>query len=282
VRGRPQPQDVLWSLNGITFEYGRLGSRFQIHQVARQFGVESRLAIQNVKDSDFGTYNCSAYNELGKDYQTVQLKSKNIVDAFIGLVPPQYFIPVAFLLFSALFIMGCCSCWQYRRNSYKNAAQFSDDRSDVSVKIETLIGDQFFTDMYNSTSNESHQLLCSEDYIMMPQSNPNCYYLSCSPIANRSIYKACASHSFDCGTDEQNEHINHPYNSFASSSSTAAVTISEPCHYQNSKLRYSIQGYEVLETKSKVSISDVKCAALLHNNAVRMQERPISQISTHI
>ncbi|KAK6110636.1 Immunoglobulin I-set domain family protein [Brugia pahangi] len=239
VRGRPQPQDVLWSLNGVTFEYGRLSSRFQIHQVARQFGVESRLAIQNIKDSDFGTYNCSAYNELGRDYQTVQLKSKNIVDAFIGLVPPQYFFPVAFLLFSALFIMGCCSCWQYRRNSYKTA-QFSDDRSDVSVKIETLIGNQFFTDMYNSTSNESHQLLCSEDYITMPQSNPNCYYLSCSPIVNRSIYKTCASHSFDCGTDEQNEqHISHPYNSFASSSSTAAVTISEPCHYQNSK---AIQG----------------------------------------
>uniref|UniRef100_A0A1I7W114 Kin of IRRE-like protein 1 n=1 Tax=Loa loa TaxID=7209 RepID=A0A1I7W114_LOALO len=162
IRGRPQPQDVLWSLNGITFEYGRLGDRFQIHQVPRQYGVESRLAIQNVKDSDFGTYNCSAYNELGRDFQTVQLKPKSIVDALIGIVPPQYFVPAAFLLLSALFIMGCCSCWQCRRNSYRSAAQFSDDHSDVSVKIETLVGDHFFTDMYNSTSNESHQLLCSE------------------------------------------------------------------------------------------------------------------------
>ncbi|KAL3982333.1 Immunoglobulin I-set domain family protein [Acanthocheilonema viteae] len=276
VRGRPQPQDVLWSLNGITFEYGRLGGRFQIHQVPRQFGVESRLAIQNVKDSDFGTYNCTAYNELGKDFQTVQLKPKSIVDAFIGIVPPQYFIPTAFLLLSALFVMGCCGCWQCHRNSYKNAAQFSDDHSDVNVKIETLIGDQFFTDMYNSISNESHQLLCSEDYIPVPQSNPNCYYLSSSPLINRSIYKACASHSFDCGIDEQNMHINHPYNSFASSASTAAVTTSEPYRYQNPK------GCALLETMSKVSTSDAECAGALQNGAVRMQERPISQISTHV
>lgn len=110
----------------------------------------------------------------------------------IGILPPQYFIPTALLLLSALFIMGCCSCWQCHRNSYKNAAQFSgmlcknifhillvyflidinialslnatflDDHSDVNVKIETLVGDQFFSDMYNSISNESHRLLCSE------------------------------------------------------------------------------------------------------------------------
>ncbi|OZC11075.1 hypothetical protein X798_01901 [Onchocerca flexuosa] len=307
VRGRPQPQDVLWSLNGIMFEYGRLGGRIQIHQVPRQFGVESRLAIQNIKDSDFGTYNCSAYNELGRDFQTIQLKPKSIVDTFVvledlqvlwlvhsevpiydnfydesfahyfGIVPPQYFIPTAFLLLSALFIMGCCSCWQCRRNSYKNAAEFSDDHSDVNVKIETLVGDHFFTDMYNSTSNESHRLLCSEDYISVPQSNPNCYYLSSSPLVNRSIYKVCTSHSFDCGIDEQNLHINHPYNSFASSAtSTAAVTMSEPYRYQNSK------GCALLETISKVSTSDAECTGPLQNGAIRMQERPKSQMSTHV
>ncbi|VDN43332.1 unnamed protein product, partial [Gongylonema pulchrum] len=83
VRGRPQPQDVLWSLNGVNLEYGRLGGRLQIHQVPRQFGVESRLAIQSVRDSDFGTYNCTAYNELGNDFQTVELKPKSVVDAVI-------------------------------------------------------------------------------------------------------------------------------------------------------------------------------------------------------
>uniref|UniRef100_A0A0R3Q6P7 Transposase n=1 Tax=Brugia timori TaxID=42155 RepID=A0A0R3Q6P7_9BILA len=36
-----------------------------------------------------------------------------------------------------------------------------------------------------------------------------------------------------------------------------------------------------LEIKSKVSTPDVKCAALLHNSAVRMQQRLINQISTH-
>uniref|UniRef100_A0A0R3S396 Kin of IRRE-like protein 1 n=1 Tax=Elaeophora elaphi TaxID=1147741 RepID=A0A0R3S396_9BILA len=259
VRGRPQPHDVLWSLNGITFEYGRLGGRFQIHQVPRQFGVESRLVIQNVKDSDFGTYNCSAYNELGMDYQTVQLRPKSIVDAFIG--------------------------------------------------------------------NRS-ALLTFQEYMSVPQSNPHCYYLSSSPVVNRSIYKACASHSFDCGINEQNIHVNHPYNSFASSASTAAVTVSEPYRYQNSKVdlatsvlcqfkfvggplvkkgekgqskdqflystlgikfnqicltsKISIQGCTLTETMSKVSTSDAECAGPLQNGAVRMQERPISQISTHV
>ncbi|VDK88337.1 unnamed protein product [Litomosoides sigmodontis] len=276
VRGRPQPQDVLWSLNGNTFEYGRLGGRFQIHQVPRQFGVESRLAIQNIRDSDYGTYNCSAYNELGNDFQTVELKPKSIVDAFTGILPSQYFIPIALLLLLALLIMGCRSCWQCHRSSCKNTAQFSDDHSDVNVKIETLVGDQFFTDMYNSISNESHQLLCSEDYMPAPQSNLNCYHLSSSPLVTRSIYKGCVSHSFDCGIDEQSVHLNHPYNSFASSPSTAAVITSEPYRYQNSK------GCVSLETMSKVSTCDAECVGPLQNGEVQMQNRPISQLSTHV
>ncbi|KAM3726047.1 Synaptogenesis protein [Dirofilaria immitis] len=276
VRGRPHPQDVLWSLNGIMFEYGRLSSRLQIHQVPRQFGVESRLAIQNIKDSDFGTYNCSAYNELGEDSQTVQLKPKSIVDIFIGIVPPQYFIPTAFVLLSALFIMGCSNCWQCHRNLYKSTARFSDDHSDVDVKIETLVSDQFFTDMYNSTSNESHQLLYSEDYISVPQNNPNCYYLPSSPLINRNIYKACGSHSFDCEIDERDMHTSHPCNSFASSASTAAVTISEPYRYQNSK------GSVLLEVMPEISKQDAERPDPLQNDLVRMLERSINQISTHI
>uniref|UniRef100_A0A915PJH8 Ig-like domain-containing protein n=1 Tax=Setaria digitata TaxID=48799 RepID=A0A915PJH8_9BILA len=232
VRGRPQPQDVLWSLNGIMFEYGRLGSRLQIHQVPRQFGVESRLAIQNIRDSDFGTYNCSAHNELGKDFRTVQLKPRSIVDAFI------------------------------------------DDHSDVNVKIETLVGDQFFTDMY--TSNESHQLLCSEDYMPVLSTNSNRYYLSSSPVINRNICQVCASNSFDCGFDEQNLHICHPYNSFASSASTAAATISEPYRYQSSK------GSALLETLTKAVTSDVEYAESLQKDTMQIPERPISQVSTHV
>lgn len=74
-----------------------------------------------------------------------------------------------------------------------------------------------------------------QDYISVPQSNQNCFYLSNSPLAN-SFYTACASHSFDYGIDEQNMHIGHPYNSFASSSSTAAVAASETYRNRNPKV----------------------------------------------
>lgn len=39
---------------------------------------------------------------------------------------------------------------------------FLDDHSDVSVKIETLIGDQFFTEKNYSSCNESRLLLSPE------------------------------------------------------------------------------------------------------------------------
>lgn len=57
---------------------------FKIHQVPRQFGVESKLIVQGVKNSDYGIYNCTAFNELGSDYQTIRLKSKSIIDALIS------------------------------------------------------------------------------------------------------------------------------------------------------------------------------------------------------
>ncbi|VDN03900.1 unnamed protein product [Thelazia callipaeda] len=116
IRGRPQPQDVLWSLNGISFEYGRLG-------IPRQFGVESRLVIQNVRKSDFGIYNCTAYNELGRDFQTVCLKQKSIVDTIIG----------TFLIFLDILV--------------------------VTPSCEAIDCGQYFIDTYHSTANESHELL---------------------------------------------------------------------------------------------------------------------------
>lgn len=61
----------------------------QIHQVPRHFGVESRLTIQNLRDSDWGFYNCTAYNEMGTDSQVIELKPKSMMDAVIGKCATQ-------------------------------------------------------------------------------------------------------------------------------------------------------------------------------------------------
>lgn len=76
-----------------------------------------------------------------------------------------------------------------------------------------------------------------QDYISIPQNNPDLDYSPPPPFSNGGIYPSYVPQPFVYGIDEQSLRIDHPYNSYASSVSTpAATTVSEPYGYQSSKV----------------------------------------------
>lgn len=58
----------------------RLIIELQVHQYPKPYGKESILKIKDLKEEDFGIYNCSANNGLGYDNRGTLLKKRNFLD----------------------------------------------------------------------------------------------------------------------------------------------------------------------------------------------------------
>jgi hypothetical protein len=70
----------VWSKDGIDLEYNNVDqSRFALKESSREFGVESKLIIDQVKESDYGTYNCTAWNEFGTKSSTIYVSEQTLV-----------------------------------------------------------------------------------------------------------------------------------------------------------------------------------------------------------
>ncbi|KHN85959.1 Irregular chiasm C-roughest protein [Toxocara canis] len=276
VRGRPQPRDVLWSLNGLPLEYGRPGGRIQVHQVPRQFGVESKLIIRSIKDSDFGTYNCTAFNELGHDFQTMELKRKSVVDVVIKVLPWSYAVPLALFAFAALLLLVCCCLWRCYRKKYKKASRLGDEQLEVTVKCEALDGGQFFPEMYSSSPPENSELICSKDYVPIPQNNPDLDYLP-PPTFIGNIYQPYLNQPVEYSLDPS-VRFEPAYGSFTSGISTSAGATLSDVYAGNTS---QVEG-TVLETLTEVATPDMESGTPLLLNAARVHERPVSRTSTHV
>uniref|UniRef100_A0A915BB99 Ig-like domain-containing protein n=1 Tax=Parascaris univalens TaxID=6257 RepID=A0A915BB99_PARUN len=276
VRGRPQPKDVIWSLDGLPLEYGRPRGRVQVHQVPRQFGVESKLVVQNLKDNDFGVYNCTAINELGHDFQTMELRKKSVVDVVIKILPWSYVLPLALLALIGLLVLICCGFWQCCRKKYKKTTRLNDDQLEVTVKCEALDGGQFFPEMYSSSPLENSELLCSKDYVPIPQSNPDLDYLP-PPTFIGNLYHPFINQPVEYSVDPSVRY-EPSYGSFTSGMSTPAGGALSDVYACNPS---RVEG-TTLETLTEVATPDMGSGTPLLLNAARVHERPVSRTSTHV
>ncbi|MFH4973328.1 hypothetical protein AB6A40_000037 [Gnathostoma spinigerum] len=278
IRGRPQPHDVLWQKNSQSLEYGRLGGRVQVHQVPRQFGIESRLVIQGIRDEDYGVYNCTAVNELGNDFQIMQLKKKSVISLITDALPMYIAIPFCFLALTSTMILICFIFRQHRRKRCGKSAKFSDERSDVTVKCEALDGGQFFPEMYASSTMENSDVICSKDYVSIPQNNPDLDYLPPPSFVGTNYHHPYLASTIDYGGGEHLPGVcfGSSYGSFVSGMNTPSVT--DIYTYNPSKLEVS-----PLETLTEVVTPDIDVANSLINSGIpSLHERPVSRSSTHV
>ncbi|VDK49658.1 unnamed protein product [Anisakis simplex] len=286
----------------------------EVHQVPRQFGVESKLIIQSLKEIDFGVYNCTAINEFGQDFQTMQLMKKSVVDvmiitpygkqfvigAFSEVLPWTYAVPVALLLFALFLLIVCCMLWRCCRKKYKKATRFNDvnycikclmsirslkailvsvadEQMDVTVKCEALDGVQYFPEMYTSPALENPELMCTKDYVPIPQNNPDLDYLP-PPAFVGNIYQPYFNQPVECAFDHPNARFEPSYGSFTSGMSTpAGATLCDMYACNSSR----VEG-PPLETLTELATPDMESGMPLLPNGVRLHERPMSRTSTHV
>lgn len=120
IHSKPNPNKIVWSKNGKELEYADDQSRFALKESSREFGVESKLTIDQVKESDYGTYNCTAWNEFGSRSSTIDVSAQSLLmkveklAIFYAAKIPWFVWTVAvFILFVLLLlccILSCCSC----------------------------------------------------------------------------------------------------------------------------------------------------------------------------
>ncbi|ULT80670.1 hypothetical protein L3Y34_010907 [Caenorhabditis briggsae] len=268
ISGRPKTNNVRWTLNGkeINFNNGRI----TVHQYPKPYGKESILKIKDLKEEDFGVYNCSANNGLGFDNRGALLKKRNLFDWIV--ITAKYDRMVALAILSAGILLAsllCCLCMCRNCRSKKSKFIGSDDQSDVTVKCEALDG-QYFPEMYSSSPVDNVHL-STKDYISIPQNNPDLDFLA----ANGSfgppggLYPKCVNNS-------ANEYIynryEHSYGSFGSGLSTPGGISDMYGVAMGDKL-------PVMETLQEVETPKTSNYNFLSSPDV---VRPISRTSTHV
>ncbi|KAK5980041.1 Synaptogenesis protein syg-1 [Trichostrongylus colubriformis] len=212
ISGRPKPLEIHWTKDGEQLNYAT--GRAQVHQIPRSYGVESRLTVKDIRDTDMGIYNCTASNGMASNSKGVHLKRRGMTDVLASVQSTTLIALAAFLLMVLLFF---CSCLIRRKHELSNKGiKFVDDPCDVTVKCEVLDG-SFYSAMYNC-SPEAGNVVSSKDYVSIPQNSPDLDYIQATTFPN-PLYPKCVNSSSNdyngmCARYEQS------YGSLASGVST--------------------------------------------------------------
>ncbi|PAV74906.1 hypothetical protein WR25_04044 [Diploscapter pachys] len=295
ISGRPKPPEIKWTKNGKPLDFA--SGRMQVNQIPRPYGVESKLTIRNIQESDLGVYNCSSNNGLGTDRKGTVLRKRGLFDYIAlldvdqGIWTPLLVGLLAFLLFCCCF---CCLCNRRRfRNDKKG--HFVDENSDVTVKCEALDGQQiYFPEMY-CESMENGNLIASKDYISIPQSNPDLDYIaapSTTSFSNGGLYSKYLNPSMEYSGPMPlaPRYGDHSYGSFASGISTPGLS-AELAPYPGDRLGGLQPPLSIMETlpevdTPKASNYDFQNSMIGSHSGHHLMpdhsNRPLSRTSTHV
>lgn len=65
--------------NVISGNSKTVSNHVRIQNIVRNYGIESRLILQNFTPQDYGLYNCTAYNEFGTAHDQFDIFRRSII-----------------------------------------------------------------------------------------------------------------------------------------------------------------------------------------------------------
>ncbi|CEF61686.1 Poly-glutamine tract binding protein 1 [Strongyloides ratti] len=78
--GYPKPGDIIWTFNGENIITNRPSKRFNVIQIDKNYGVDSKLIIYNLESKDSGNYNCTALTIYTTVTTTISLHSYTFIN----------------------------------------------------------------------------------------------------------------------------------------------------------------------------------------------------------
>ncbi|KAH7731957.1 CRE-SYG-1 protein [Aphelenchoides avenae] len=289
VHSTPLPNKIIWTKGGRPITDGLAHGRMRLQELQRDYGVESKLTIHGLEETDFGKYRCSAFNEFGNHSMEVDLTYRNLWEKLMQNVeglPPKVSVGIilALVLLVLCVVLLCCySLRRGRRNKAKGSG-FSDQSSDIMVKCEGMDG---YEHPVYSPYHDS--IMVGKDYISVPQ-DANLDYLP-PPISTypHSHYTP-SPHMMHNQVDPYNGDLHdRSYGSFTSGGSTSGAV---PDMYGGGMVNYprsmeAHHGGRVLEPLPEVATPETEGAGTpirIHqaNYPQYAQDRPVSRLSTHV
>lgn len=89
VRSTPLPSKITWTKNGKPLSDQLAKGRVRLQELQMDYGIESRVTIDGVDESDFGRYSCGAINEFGNHSMAVDVRYRNILEKLSKLLLPS-------------------------------------------------------------------------------------------------------------------------------------------------------------------------------------------------
>ncbi|XP_022256860.1 irregular chiasm C-roughest protein-like [Limulus polyphemus] len=161
----PSPAKITWTKNTQVVEVDNTHG-YEIVTQPLTDGVRNLLIIHNAEKGDFGTYNCSVWNDFGHDSMLILLKRQEHIPTLIVIAGV---IGGVFLVVSVTIVVILC----LRKKSLSKGKEFGSEKqgrptdtvssreSDIEIEIRTNSSlpndnDQSWDDTSDKTRKEIH------------------------------------------------------------------------------------------------------------------------------
>lgn len=182
--GYPKPGDIIWTFNNENIITGRPSKRFNVVQIEKNYGVDSKLIIYDVENRDLGNYNCTASTIYTTVRATISLRSHSLMYKVSGLIKKVdfnmlltllvIFICIIFLL-CGLGFLYCFYINKYKKK--KTVYRLANKKHIGDIQVEcAAIDDINFASvelLRNERTNSLGALTYNKVYESINQNNPD-------------------------------------------------------------------------------------------------------------
>uniref|UniRef100_A0A0N5BEG0 Ig-like domain-containing protein n=1 Tax=Strongyloides papillosus TaxID=174720 RepID=A0A0N5BEG0_STREA len=279
--GYPKPRDIIWTLNGQNIVTGRPSKRFNVVQVEKNYGVESKLVIYDVEGKDLGNYNCTASTMYATISATMSLRSHSVIYKVSGLIKKidsDILLTLLIILVCGILlpcILGMLYCFYNNRyKKRKSVYRLGSKKHIGDIQVEcAAIDDVNFASvelLHNERSNSNGGLIYNKVYESINQNNPDLDYNA----------------SYDKGSYQ----TGYPVTFITTdSNSSQATTVLRYDGYGNNTTTFcggDRNDFMTMEPLREIITPDNESGTPLLNACVdnngNSRDSPVSRVSTHV
>uniref|UniRef100_A0AC35U4F6 Down syndrome cell adhesion molecule-like protein Dscam2 n=1 Tax=Rhabditophanes sp. KR3021 TaxID=114890 RepID=A0AC35U4F6_9BILA len=286
IKGYPKPKTITWiSESGENILAGQPNKRMVVKETDQYDGMVSKLTIRDIMPTDFGYYNCTANNDMGRVSTLIALKQKGFLQnmmTYANSATKEDFVIIIVVVFVVL--VGLCTLLSIyysctKKVNPKTRALFkhenSKHRGEFEVQCSPIDDVHFATEDLLSSKNDSPAssaaLVYNRDYQAISQNNPDMDFITVNNNYSNPMYQD----SYHSPTNFDG------YNGTSATSTFTPNGRNTPLGRNNQTM---VNGIITLDPLREIVTPDNESGTLLLNSTDEtiVRESPVSRLSTHV
>uniref|UniRef100_A0A0N5A4B9 Ig-like domain-containing protein n=1 Tax=Parastrongyloides trichosuri TaxID=131310 RepID=A0A0N5A4B9_PARTI len=282
--GYPKPRDIIWTFNGDVISTGRPSKRFNIVQVEKNYGVDSKLIIYDVESADLGDYNCTASTVYTSVSAKISLKSYGViykVSSLIRKLDPDAILILLVVIMCGIVVpclLGLLYCFYLQKHNKKKSVyrvECKKHMGDIQVECAAVDDVNFASVelLHSERTSSTGALIYNKVYDSINQNNPD---LDFNASYGQGSYQGGCPVTFitnDSNSSQATTVIRYDGYGYNSGNGTSTFCNGDKGDFIN------MEPLREMITPDNESGTPLLSASADNNNP---RDSPVSRISTHV